>query len=182
MESNRTITVNLGHGTILGKGAKARRCSRGSRRQIASRSCSEVTPPAYCHPRRPRMESEMIRFVGPWGTRSFGELVARSESCCQDVEESAKHSADATNSQVGAFAAPNRGVLHIVPDALLCASCARVYDTRILVCTSGAPETAGSCRNWFTKSRKRQRPWSAHKPGRDGRGLAGSGRTCVRFA
>ena len=61
--------------------------------------------PAYCRPHRPRMESEMIRFVGPWGTRSFGELVARSESCCQDNEESAKHSADATKSQVGALAA-----------------------------------------------------------------------------
>ena len=67
---------------------------------FASRRCSEV--PQYCHPHRPRMESE---FLGPWGTRSFGELVARSESCCQDIQESAEHPADATKSQVGALAA-----------------------------------------------------------------------------
>ena len=102
MESNRTVTVNVNGRQLGGKGAQARRGSQGSSRQFASRSCSEV--PQYFHPHRPRMESEMIRFLGPWGTRSFGELVARSESCCQDIKESAKHSAAATKSQVGALA------------------------------------------------------------------------------
>ena len=47
---------------------------------------------------------------------------------------------------------------------------------RQIFSTSGTPETAGSCRNWFTNSRKRQRPWSEHQPGRGGRVVT---RVCV---
>ena len=78
--------------------------SRG-RRGRGSRGSS---PEAYCHLAWNRSRDEKVpRAHGaPEASASLWLMwLDLNESCCQDNEESAEHSADATKSQVGALAA-----------------------------------------------------------------------------